>query len=74
MKPITREWIDKAEGDYVVAQREVRARKSPNYDAVCFHAQESVDSGEERSGDWSVSLSVCRSSRLRAHRIQVSWT
>ncbi len=43
MKPITQEWIDKAEGDYVVARREVRARKSPNYDASCFHAQQCAE-------------------------------
>lgn len=43
MKPITQEWIDKAEGDYTTAQREVRARKSPNYDAVCFHTQQSAE-------------------------------
>ncbi|MDQ3650723.1 MAG: HEPN domain-containing protein [Acidobacteriota bacterium] len=43
MKPITREWIDKAEGDYAVAHREVRARKSPSYDAGCFHSQQCVE-------------------------------
>jgi HEPN domain-containing protein len=39
MKPLTREWIEKAEGDFATASREMRARKSPNYDAACFHAQ-----------------------------------
>jgi hypothetical protein len=29
-----KEWIVKAEGDFTVAAREMRARKSPNYDAV----------------------------------------
>lgn len=43
MNPITIEWIDKAEGDYNTAQRELRARKSPNYDAVCFHAQQTAE-------------------------------
>jgi HEPN domain-containing protein len=38
MKPLTLEWIEKAEGDWFSAQREVRARKHPNYDAACFHA------------------------------------
>lgn len=37
------EWISKAEGDYVVAQREMRARRDNNYDAVCFHCQQSVE-------------------------------
>ena len=31
MKPLTLEWIDKAEGDYTSARRELRARKTPNY-------------------------------------------
>jgi HEPN domain-containing protein len=43
MKPLTQEWIDKAEGDYASAQRERRARKFPNYDAACFHAQQCVE-------------------------------
>ena len=43
MKPITLEWIDKAEGDWHSAQRESRARKRPNYDAACFHAQQCVE-------------------------------
>lgn len=43
MKPITQEWIDKAEGDWATLLREYRARKNPNYDAVCFHAQQSAE-------------------------------
>src|SRR4051812_27606130 len=43
MKPITLEWIDKAEGDWFSAQREARARKHPNYDAACFHAQQCAE-------------------------------
>ena len=39
MNPLTTEWIEKAEGDLLTAQREYRARNRPNYDAVCFHAQ-----------------------------------
>jgi hypothetical protein len=34
MKPLTREWVKKAEGDFATAQRELRARKSPNYDSA----------------------------------------
>jgi HEPN domain-containing protein len=37
------EWVLKAEGDYLTAGRELRARKSPNYDAVCFHAQQCAE-------------------------------
>jgi HEPN domain-containing protein len=43
MKPLTREWVSKAEGDFATARRELRARKSPNYDAVCFHAQQCAE-------------------------------
>ena len=43
MKEIVAEWISKAEGDWAVAEREWRARKRPNYDAVCFHAQQCVE-------------------------------
>ena len=43
MKPLTREWIGKAEGDFTTARREVQARKAPNYDAACFHAQQCVE-------------------------------
>jgi HEPN domain-containing protein len=43
MKPVVREWVDKAEADLVSAQREFRARKSPNYDDACFHAQQCAE-------------------------------
>jgi hypothetical protein len=43
MKPLTREWIEKSEGDFATASRELKARKSPNYDAACFHAQQCVE-------------------------------
>lgn len=38
--PPTREYVLKAEGDYASDFREWRARKHPNYDALCFHAQQ----------------------------------
>ena len=38
MKPMTLEWVAKAEGDFAVMERESRVRKNPNYDAVCFRA------------------------------------
>jgi HEPN domain-containing protein len=37
MKPETAEWVEKAEGDFRTARRELFAPDSPNYDAVCFH-------------------------------------
>ena len=43
MKPLTREWFEKAEADLATAERECRARKMPNYDAVCFHAQQCAE-------------------------------
>jgi HEPN domain-containing protein len=43
MNPLTLEWIEKAEGDFATAQRELRARKIPNYDAVCFHSQQCAE-------------------------------
>jgi len=43
MKPLTREWVEKAEGDFQTAQREMRARKSPNFDSATFHAQQCAE-------------------------------
>jgi len=43
MKPITSEWVTKAEGDFATARRELSAKDNPNYDAVCFHAQQSAE-------------------------------
>ncbi len=43
MNGTVREWIDKAEGDYGVAERELRAGERANYDAVCYHAQQCVE-------------------------------
>jgi HEPN domain-containing protein len=43
MKPITHEWVNKAEGDFATAERELRAADNPNYDAVCFHAQQCAE-------------------------------
>lgn len=37
MKPLTKEWIKKAEEDYRVAVREAKARPG-SYSAVCFHS------------------------------------
>jgi HEPN domain-containing protein len=43
MTAATAEWVEKAEGDFNTAQRELRARKRPNYDAACFHAQQCAE-------------------------------
>jgi len=43
MTETIKEWLAKAEGDFRTAQREMQAADSPNYDAVCFHAQQCVE-------------------------------
>ena len=43
MKDSAREWIEKAESDFISAGREYRARKNPNLDAACFFAQQSIE-------------------------------
>ncbi len=42
MNEVVKEWLSKAEGDYQTACREFRA-DPPNYDAVCFHAQQCIE-------------------------------
>ena len=42
MRGITRDWVDKAEGDFVTAQREAIVQP-PNFDATAFHAQQSAE-------------------------------
>lgn len=43
MNPLTLEWVEKAEGDLRTARRNYRVRKDPNFDAVCFHAQQAAE-------------------------------
>jgi HEPN domain-containing protein len=43
MSPEIAEWAAKAEADWATAQREFRVRRRPNFDAVCFHAQQCVE-------------------------------
>lgn len=42
MNEVVREWVAKAEAeaDFATANREIKAEKDANYDAVCFHAQQ----------------------------------
>ncbi len=42
MKPLTQEWIEKAEGDYRVALAQ-RQSADPVWDAVCFHAEQCAE-------------------------------
>jgi HEPN domain-containing protein len=43
MDELVAEWVAKAEGDFATAGRELRTRRLPNYDAVCFHAQQMAE-------------------------------
>lgn len=43
MKPLTIEWIEKAEEDWNVLLKTYRARKYPAYNATCFHAQQCAE-------------------------------
>ncbi|MFM7292666.1 MAG: HEPN domain-containing protein [Planctomycetia bacterium] len=43
MKPAAREWVDKAEADFLSAGREYRARNRPHFDATCFFAQQCIE-------------------------------
>ncbi|MBX7209781.1 MAG: HEPN domain-containing protein [Verrucomicrobiaceae bacterium] len=43
MKRATREWVRKAEDDFLAAQALSRQRKTPLRDAVCFHCQQSAE-------------------------------
>jgi len=43
MKASTRDWIAKAEDDFLAAQALARRRKKPFHDQVCFHCQQSTE-------------------------------
>lgn len=43
MNALTAEWVEKAEGDFATAGREIRVRTRPNWDAACFHAQQAAE-------------------------------
>ncbi|MGH9833037.1 MAG: HEPN domain-containing protein [Blastocatellia bacterium] len=43
MKPLTIEWIEKAEEDWVMMLKGYRARKHPAYNAACVHAQQCAE-------------------------------
>jgi HEPN domain-containing protein len=43
MMSSAREWVEKAEADYLSAGREYRARNRPNFDAACFFAQQCAE-------------------------------
>lgn len=43
MNALVAEWVSKAEGDLNTANRELRARRAPNYDAACYHSQQCAE-------------------------------
>ncbi len=43
MNATVKEWVDKAEKDFATARRELQVQEDPNFDAVCFHAQQSIE-------------------------------
>jgi len=43
MKPIAAEWVAKAEGDFAIMERECCVKENPNYDGICFHAQQCAE-------------------------------
>ncbi|NHZ72334.1 MAG: HEPN domain-containing protein [Aquificales bacterium] len=43
MNELTTEWVAKADADYATAGRELRVDDWSNYDAVCFHAQQTAE-------------------------------
>jgi HEPN domain-containing protein len=43
MKPSTREWVAKAEEDFLAASALNRRRKVPLWNTVCFHVQQAVE-------------------------------
>ena len=43
MNRLTDEWIQRAEGDFIAAGRELRARKMPVYHVTCFLSQQCAE-------------------------------
>jgi HEPN domain-containing protein len=43
MKPLTREWIEKAEEDFAAAERLAPVRKPPIWNVLCFHCQQCIE-------------------------------
>ncbi len=43
MSPLVDEWVEKAEGDFNAAGRELRVRKNPAYHVSCFLSQQSAE-------------------------------
>ena len=70
MNPLAEEWIQKADGDFATASRELAVAEGTNYDAVCFHYQQCIEKcmkallidrgvGFSKTHDLSVLLDLC---------------
>jgi len=46
MKPLTAEWVEKAEGDFLVASQIMKRSQHRVLDAACFHCQQAVEDGQ----------------------------
>jgi HEPN domain-containing protein len=43
MKPLTAEWVAKAERDFATMEREAQVAEDPNFEGICFHAQQCAE-------------------------------
>jgi HEPN domain-containing protein len=43
MKPLTNDWVKKAEEDFLVASQIMRRKKQRVFNAACFHCQQTVE-------------------------------
>jgi HEPN domain-containing protein len=70
MKPLTREWVDKAENDFIAASQLLRGRKQVTSDVACFLCQQCLEKyfkarlveagiGFPRTHDLLVLLNLC---------------
>ncbi|MDK9699183.1 MAG: HEPN domain-containing protein [bacterium] len=62
---IVNEWLDKADGDFRTAKRELIADEEPNYDAVCFHSQQCIEKLLKAL------LVKCRQPNLKTHDLAI---
>jgi len=43
MKPLTNDWVKKAEEDFLVASQIMRRKKQRAFNAACFHCQQTIE-------------------------------
>src|SRR5262245_26010869 len=69
MKKLTREWVRKAEGDYIQATQNYASDK-PVYDGVCFHCQQCAEKYLKALLQ-ELGLALSRTHDLEALRVQL---